>query len=149
MKITEQGMFSVSSTPAQVLALVSNPDFIGRTLPDSKGYQVTAPDTCVVDMRVGVSHIKGVMPTTLKILPLDKDEPLVIRVGAQGLGSRVDMELRFDIQEVEGKAQINWTSDATVSGVLSSVGSGLLRPLAKRNFDAIVMAIQQAIEAAI
>lgn len=149
MKITEQGSFSVSATPERVLILVTDPDFLGRTLPDSKGYRVTGPDTCVVDMKVGVSHIKGVMPTTLTIQPRGAGEPLVVRVGAQGLGSRVDMELKFDIQDASGGADLHWVSDATVSGVLASVGSGLLRPLAKRNFDAIVSAIQEAIEAAI
>ena len=149
MRITEQGTFVVSSTQSQVIALITNPEFIGQTLPDSKGYRLTGPDTCVVEMKVGVSHLKGIMPTTLKILPYKDGEPLVIQVSAQGLGSRVDMELRFDTQGIDEKTQIDWTSDARVSGVLASVGSGLLRPLAKRNFDAIVAAIQEAIEAAI
>lgn len=149
MKITETGNFTVSASPDKVLALVKDPEFLGRTLPDSKGYRVTGPDSCTVDMRVGVSHIKGVMPTTLKIQPQDSGEPLVIKVGAQGLGSRVDMALQFDFQLSDGGTTIDWASDASVSGVLASVGAGLLRPLAKRNFDAIVLAIQEAIEAAI
>ena len=149
MKIKEQGNFSVNAAPARVLSLVSDPDFLGRTLPDSKGYRVTGSDVCVVEMKVGVSHMKGVMPTTLRVLPQAHGEPLCIRVGAQGLGSRVDMELRFDLHDGQGATDIAWVSDATISGVLASVGAGLLRPLAKRNFDAIVSAIQEAIEAAI
>ena len=149
MKITETGSFAVSSSPDRVLALVTEPDFLGRTLPDSKGYRVTGTDSCVVEMKVGVSHIKGVMPTTLKIQPREEWEPLVIKVSAQGLGSRVDMALRFDIAPLDGGTAIDWSSEASVSGVLASVGAGLLRPLAKRNFDAIVGAIQEAIEAAI
>lgn len=149
MKITEQGRFSVKASKARVLQLVTNPDFLGRTLPDSKGYRVTGEDSCVVDMKVGVSHIKGIMLTTLTVRPLEESNPLMIHVAAQGLGSRVDMELGFDIQDLSESTQIDWTSIATVSGVLASVGSGLLSPLAKRNFDAIVGAIQEAIEAAI
>ncbi len=149
MKVTEQGQFVVSASPDHVLQLVTDPDFLGKTLPDSKGYRVTGPASCVVDMKVGVSHIKGVMPTTLTVQPHQPGTPLIIRVGAQGLGSRVDMELGFDIQDLGHSTQLAWTSMATVSGVLASVGSGLLRPLAKRNFDAIVSAIQQAIEQAI
>lgn len=149
MKIAEQGTFSVGAPPERVLELVTDPDFLGRTLPDSKGYRVTSPTSCVVDMKVGVSHIKGVMPATLTVQAHDPGEPLKIRVGAHGLGSRVDMELSFDIQDNGSGTDVRWASDATVSGVLASVGAGLLRPLAKRNFDAIVSAIQEAIEAAI
>lgn len=149
MKINEMGSFTVATVPERVLALITDPDFLGRTLPDSKGYRVTAPDSCVVDMKVGVSHIKGVMPATLTIQPREGDAPLVIKVGAQGLGSRVDMALQFQMEDQGGLTAILWSSDATISGVLASVGAGLLRPLAKRNFDAIVAAIQQAIEAAI
>lgn len=59
------------------------------------------------------------------------------------------MVLQFKMENEAGRTAIAWSSDATISGVLASVGAGLLRPLAKRNFDAIVGAIQQAIEAAI
>lgn len=150
MKMTESGRFMAKASPQRVIQLVADPDFLGRTLPDSKGYQVTGEDSCTVNMKVGVSHIKGVMPTTLTIQskPVE-DEPLVIHVAAQGLGSRVDMDLQFVIQDLGEETQLEWTSEATVSGMLASVGSGLLRPLAKRNFDAIVGAIQEAIEAAI
>lgn len=149
MKITEQGTFEVTASPELVLQLVTDPDFLGKTLPDSRGYRVTGPTSCVVDMTVGVSHIRGMMPTTLTVEPSEKGMPLTIRVGAQGLGSRVDMALTFDIQGGDHATQVAWSSTATVSGVLASVGAGLLRPLAKRNFDAIVGAIQEAIEAAI
>ncbi len=149
MKITEAGQFEVHAHKDRVLTLVRDPEFLGRSLPDSKGYRVTAPDTCVVDMLVGVSHIKGIMPTTLRIQPTRASEPLTIQVSAQGLGSRVDMELTFDIEERDGGTEVNWRSASTISGVLASVGAGLLRPLAKRNFDAIVSAIQAAIEAAV
>lgn len=149
MKISEQGHFAVMASASTVLSFITDPDFLGKTLPDSKGYRVTGSDTCVVDMKVGVSHIRGAMPATLTVGPYASGEPLVIKVNAQGLGSRVDMRLTFDVHEVEGRTEIDWVSDATVSGVLASVGAGLLRPLAKRNFDAIVAAIQGAIEAAI
>lgn len=148
MKITDQGQFSVHAPKERVVQLMTDPDFLGRTLPDSKGYRVTGPDSVVADMKVGVSHIKGVMPTTLTIKAVREGEPLTIRVVAQGLGSRVDMELAFDIKDLNGSSDLDWSSTATVSGMLASVGSGLLRPMAKRNFDAIVGAIRDAIEAA-
>ncbi len=148
MKITDQGQFSVQAQTERVIQLMTDPDFLGRTLPDSKGYRVTSPTSVVADMKVGVSHIKGVMPTTLTIQPVHTGEPVTIRVVAQGLGSRVDMELAFNINGVNGSTELDWSSTATVSGVLASVGSGLLRPMAKRNFDAIVGAIRDAIEAA-
>ncbi|PSR34485.1 MAG: hypothetical protein C7B46_04950 [Sulfobacillus benefaciens] len=148
MKIAENGTFFVHATQQEVLALVTDPEFLARTLPDSKGYRVTGADSAVVDMLIGVSHIKGTMPTTLAILSRDAETPLTVRVTAQGLGSRVDMTLTFQLQEQPEGTQVNWSSDAMISGVLASVGSGLLRPLAKRNFDGIVTAIQEAIEAA-
>lgn len=149
MKVSEQGHFTVTASASRVLSFMTDPEFLGKTLPDSKGYRVTGPDTCVVDMRVGVSHIRGAMPATLTVQPFLPDDPLVVKVSAQGLGSRVDMRLQFDVHEAEGRTEIDWLSDAMVSGVLASVGAGLLRPLAKRNFDAIVEAIQGAIEAAV
>jgi carbon monoxide dehydrogenase subunit G len=145
MRIQESGTFEVLAATDDVTALVANPEFLGKTLPDSTGYEVTGPDSCVVKLKVGVSHIKGVMPAVLTIHPADRADRLSIGVKAQGLGSRVDMQLAFAIQPSNGGTQVSWTSDATVSGVLASVGAGLLRPLAKKNFDAIVTAIQTAI----
>ncbi|MHB1610320.1 MAG: SRPBCC domain-containing protein [Sulfobacillus sp.] len=147
MKMTESGSFAVRSSQEEVLALVTSPEFLAKTLPDSKGYRVTGPESAVVDMLIGVSHIKGTMPTTLTILPQEDADHLNVRVAAQGLGSRVDMTLAFELQRQAEGTLVMWSSDAMISGVLASVGSGLLRPLAKRNFDAIVAAIQAAIEA--
>ncbi len=147
MKMTESGSFAVRSSQEEVLALVTSPEFMGKTWSDSKGYRVTGPESAVVDMLIGVSHIKGTMPTTLTILPQEDADHLNVRVAAQGLGSRVDMTLAFELQRQAEGTLVMWSSDAMISGVLASVGSGLLRPLAKRNFDAIVAAIQAAIEA--
>lgn len=151
MRMTEAGTFSVSTPLPELINRVTDPEFLGRTLPDSKGYDVTGADSCVVRMSVGVSHIRGTMPTTLTIRPYVPGEPLVIAVSASGLGSRVDMTLAFSFRESgegESRVDVSWQSDATISGVLASVGAGLLRPLAKRNFDAMVAAIQSAIEKA-
>lgn len=152
MRLTDQGSFVVHSSVDRLLPLMTSPDFIGRTLPDSKGYTVDGPDRCTVQMAVGVSHVRGVMPTRLVVEPVQEGQPVTVRAEASGLGSRVNLLLHFRLVPLdeagETGVRIEWDSDATVSGLLASVGAGLLRPLAQRNFDAIVRAIQSALEEA-
>jgi carbon monoxide dehydrogenase subunit G len=145
MRIQDQGVFSLPATLTSFRRIMEDPDFLARALPDCRQYEVTGPRSFRAEMAVGVSHLKGAMPATVVIEPGPGEQLPVIRVEAQGLGSRVNLALSFAYQEQPGELTVQWTSDAMVTGMLASVGANLLRPLAQKNFEAIVDAIRTAV----
>ena len=61
------------------------------------------------------------------------------------MGSRIDLRLDFTLSEKDNTVVIDWGSTADVNGLLASVGAGLLRPLTRTKFDAVVNSVQAAL----
>lgn len=144
MKIQDQGQFTVNTSLERLLPLITDPDFMARALPDVKEYKVDGPDSATVKMAVGVSHIRGVLPARFK-LERGKGSTLAVVANASGMGSRIDVRLDFMLNDLTGSVTVDWTSTADVNGTLASVGAGLLRPLARKQFDAVVTSVQTAL----
>jgi carbon monoxide dehydrogenase subunit G len=145
VKIQDQGQFTVNTSLEHLLPLITDPDFMARALPDVKEYTVEGPDSAVVKMAVGVSHIRGVLPARFKLERGAEENKLAVVANASGMGSRIDLRLDFVLSDQTGSVTVDWSSTADVNGTLASVGAGLLRPLARKQFDAVVTSVQTAL----
>jgi len=148
MKISDQGQFTVNTTIEKLMPLITDPDFMARALPDVKEYKVEGPDRASLKMAVGVSHIRGVLPARFKIDRSGGPNKLAVIADASGMGSRIDLRLDFTLSAQDGSVAIDWSSSADVNGLLASVGAGLLRPLTRTKFDAVVNSVQAALSKA-
>jgi carbon monoxide dehydrogenase subunit G len=148
VKISDQGQFTVNSTLEKLMPLITDPDFMARALPDVKEYKVEGPDRASLKMAVGVSHIRGVLPARFKIDRSGGPDKLAVVADASGMGSRIDLRLDFTLKEIDNAVTVDWNSSADVNGLLASVGAGLLRPLTRTKFDAVVTSVQEALSKA-
>jgi carbon monoxide dehydrogenase subunit G len=148
MKLADQGRFTIKTRLDRLMLLITDPDFMARALPDVKEYQVEGPDRASLKIAVGVSHIRGVLPARFRIDRSGGPEKLAVIADASGMGSRVDLRLDFTLTEQDGSVVVDWTSSADVNGMLASVGAGLLRPLTRAKFDAVINSVQSALSQA-
>ena len=145
MRISDQGQFTVNTTLDKLMPLITDPDFMARALPDVKEYKVEGPDRATLKMAVGVSHIRGVLPARFRLDRSGGPGKLAVVADASGMGSRIDLRLDFTLSEKDNSVVIDWGSTADVNGLLASVGAGLLRPLTRTKFDAVVNSVQAAL----
>lgn len=145
MRISDQGQFTVNATLEKLMPLITDPDFMARALPDVKDYKVEGPDRATLKMAVGVSHIRGVLPARFRLDRSGGPGKLAVIADASGMGSRIDLRLDFTLSEKDNSVVIDWGSTADVNGLLASVGAGLLRPLTRTKFDAVVNSVQAAL----
>jgi|GEM_PF-2184239 carbon monoxide dehydrogenase subunit G len=148
MKLADQGRFTIKTRLDRLMPLITDPDFMARALPDVKEYQVEGPDRASLKIAVGVSHIRGVLPARFRIDRSGGPGKLAVIADASGMGSRVDLRLDFTLTEQDGSVVVDWTSSADVNGMLASVGAGLLRPLTRAKFDAVINSVQSALSQA-
>lgn len=145
MRLSDQGQFTVNTTLDRLMPLITDPDFMARALPDVKEYKVDGPDRASLKMAVGVSHIRGVLPAKFRIDRSAGPGKLSVIADAAGMGSRIDLRLDFSLDERDGAVAVDWSSTADVNGMLASVGAGLLRPLTRTKFDAVIGSVQTAL----
>ena len=95
---------------------------------------------------VGVGKVRGSAVITLM---LQGEEPPV-RAAYSGkgklMGSAFDMATSFDLELAEGGGTVvKWVGDLVMFGKLVALAGGLIRPLAKKDIERLVGAIQAAL----
>jgi carbon monoxide dehydrogenase subunit G len=135
----------VNTTAERMMPLITDPDFMARALPDVKEYKVEGPDRASLKMAVGVSHVRGVLPARFRLDRSAGPDKLAVIADASGMGSKIDLRIDFTLSDRDGAVVVDWTSSADVNGLLASVGAGLLRPLTRTKFDAVVTSVREAL----
>jgi carbon monoxide dehydrogenase subunit G len=142
------GQFSVRAAMADVYAFLTDPERIGRHLPDVQGVEVHDADHFTVKARVGISHIKGTM--VMKLTFTDRQPPSATTVVGQGSGlaSVVDMVTSFTLEEsAPGETIVRWRGDMTIGGKLAAFGpQGLLDRVARVNVDQFIAGIRDGLQ---
>jgi carbon monoxide dehydrogenase subunit G len=142
------GQFSVKAAMAEVYDFLTDPERIGRHLPDVQSVEVHDADHFTVKARVGISHIKGTM--VMKLTFVDRKPPSATTVVGQGSGlaSVVDMVTSFTLEEAApGETIVRWRGDMTIGGKLAAFGpQGLLDRVARTNVDQFIAGIRNGLQ---
>jgi carbon monoxide dehydrogenase subunit G len=140
------GVFEVSRGRPEAYAFLTDPANVAAALPDTSIAEVR-PDGFTVEARVGVGPMRGTMSTRLDVVEREPDCRALYRGQARGLGSIVDLSAGFDLEEIPGGGtRVDWSGEANVSGRLASVAGGLLEPLARKNIERFITAVQDRLE---
>lgn len=141
------GSFKVSASRQHVYAFLTDPERVIRSLPDVQSSKIESPEAFDLATRVGVGPMRGVMEMRFRIVDKQPEQRAVFKAQGSGMGSSVDLETGFSLEDVDGQATaINWYGDARIGGRLASVAGGLLEPLAKKNIATFVSAVQRGLE---
>ena len=127
-----EGVFTVAAPRVRVFDAVTDPDKVGRCMPDLRRLDIKQGGEFDAVVGVGVSIIRGDL--SLHFRTLEKEPPTRARMAAHGtgLGSAVDLDMVTELTEVRDGTSMKWTAEASVSGKLASLGQGLIRSQAER-----------------
>ncbi len=142
------GSFTVSSSRDRVYAFLTNPRKVVDALPDIQSSEVEE-DAFTVEARVGVGPMRGTMRVHLKMVVQEPNEHATYRGQSKGMGTTVDLETTFALRDAEnggGGTSVDWSGDARIVGRLASVAGGMLDPLARKNIQTFVNAVQGSLE---
>jgi carbon monoxide dehydrogenase subunit G len=84
------------------------------------------PDTFKAKVKVGISVVKGTMDFDFRIT--EKVPPTSAKlVGTgRGVGSTIDIQTKFTLDEVVSGTKIGWVADVNVGGIMGGLGAKLL-----------------------
>ncbi len=129
----------------RVYKLLTDPNFIARSIPDSQDVKVTGDDRVEAKMKVGISFVTMRMQVNMKIA--DKMAPSHARLLVEGTGSGSNMKITSDFDlEGEGPTTMKWAADADITGVMAGIGSTILKGFAEKKVAEIFKGIKNAME---
>ena len=146
MGIKFDGEFSVAAAPQVVYDLLSDPQKFAPLLPTYKSLEVRDERTADVTVAVGVGKIRGSAVITLTLEGEQPPSRAAYSGKGKVMGSAFDLGTSFDLLPADGGGTVvKWVGDLVMFGKLVALAGGLIKPLAKKDIERLVGAIQSAL----
>ena len=142
MGIKFDGEFTVTSSAADAYAFLADPEKFAPCLPTFDSIEITGPKTSLVKVRIGVGKIRGT--TQIRLELDDADAPDCAAYVGKGsiMGGAFNFTTNFKLQAADAGTVVHWEGDLSMFGKLVSLAGGLIRPLAKKDIDRLIAALQ-------
>jgi uncharacterized protein len=146
MAIKLDGEFEVQRKPEEVYEFLTDPNRFAPLLPDFQSVTVRDATHFNIQVKVGISYIKGTADLNLHLA--DTERPVRAQYRGEGkvAGGNVAIIAGFNLSPVNGGTKVVWQGEAQVFGRLTSVAGGLLEPLGKKNVQKLIDALQAAMK---
>src|SRR5271157_3971671 len=132
-----EGTIEAPISRARFYSLVTNPARVIGFLPDVVDSKVTDSDHFTVKARVGAGPVKGTLDMAFETVERKEGASTTLRGHGQGMQSSVDVTLRISLEDTEKGCTAKWTAEASVGGLLASLGGRLVDGVASKYVAAI------------
>ncbi len=140
------GEFEVERSPEDVYAFLTDAQKFCPLLPDFQALTMRDATHFIVKLNVGISHIRGTAEIKMELAEARPTRALYKGQGTVA-GGNVTMTAGFTLAPVAAGTRVSWTGEAQVVGRIISMAGGLMEPLAKKNIQKLIDALQNALDA--
>lgn len=133
MTLEYNGEELIPAAHDKVWAFVTDPERVGRCLPDVLEVNVHDPTHLDAVVRVGVGPVKGKFKFKIELLPAGTERRIDLKISGGGLGSAVDLTAGADLLDADGGAtRLAWKGQAIARGPVAAVGGRVLDAQAQK-----------------
>lgn len=133
MKLEYNGEELIPAPHDKVWSFVTDPERVGRCLPDVLEVNVHDPTHLDAVVRVGVGPVKGKFKFKIELLPSGTERRIDLKISGGGLGSAVDLTAGADLLDAEdGATRLAWVGQAIARGPVAAVGGRVLDAQAQK-----------------
>jgi uncharacterized protein len=146
MAIQFGGEFQVQKNREEVYDFLTDPNKFAPLLPDFQSMAVQDPTHFTVQVKVGISYIKGTAEVKMELAEAERPSRATYKGLGSVAGGGASMTAGFSLCDGDsGGTKVAWSGEAQVFGKLASVAGGLLEPLAKKNVKKLIDALEAAL----
>jgi carbon monoxide dehydrogenase subunit G len=146
MGIKFDGEFTVTASPQEVYDLLADPQKFAPLLPTYRSLEARDDGTTDVTVEVGVGKIRGSAVITLALEGEEAPRRAAYSGKGKVMGSAFNMLTSFDLEALDGGGtRVRWEGDLSMFGKLVALAGGLIRPIAKKDIQRLIDAIQAAL----
>ena len=133
MNLQNSGEERIPARPDAVWAFVTDPEKVGRCLPDVVDVTVHDPTHLEAVVKVGVGPVRGRFTLKIELLPDSSRRRLDMKISGGGFGSAVDLTAGADVADAgDGTTSLKWTGQAVARGPIAGVGGRVLDAQAQK-----------------
>ena len=133
-----EGSFETPAPRKTVWDFLLNPKDIATCFPDLQSMEVLSPDNFKAKVRVGLSLVKGTMDFDFRTT--DKAPPSSAKLigTGRGVGSTIEIQTGFTIQEAVIGSKVDWVADVNVGGIMAGLGTKLLDSTSSKMVEQVI-----------
>jgi uncharacterized protein len=146
MQLHLEGSNSINSPREKVYSLLTDPNFIARTLPDAEEVRVIDGSSLEAKIKLRIAVVSAALKMKMTISKTEPPAKAALNAEGAGSGSNMKIASRFDLTG-DSPTTMSWSADAEITGVMAGIGSTLLKGFATKKVAEIFSGITKAIEA--
>ena len=133
MNLQYNGEERITASPDAVWAFVTDPEKVGRSMPEVIDVTVQDPTHVEAVVRVAVGPVRGKFKLKVELQPDPSRRRIDLKVSGGGFGSAVDMTAGADVVDAgQGTTLLKWDGRAVARGPVAAVGGRVLDSQAQK-----------------
>ena len=146
MAVEFAGDFVVATPREEAFAVLSDADRFAPLLPTYLSHESCDDGTSDVAVKVGVGKIRGTAIVNLQLTDARKPESAAWAGKGKIMGGAFNLTAAFELDELApGETRVRWRGGLTIFGKLTSLAGGLIEPVARKQIQQLIDAIQNAL----
>ena len=144
-----EGRVEIHAPRPRVWAFVTDPDQVGRCVQGVESIEKLDGGRFRAHAKVGIGFISAKLVVDAEFTEIHEPDDATVLARGHASGSDVGMTAKIVLTDVgEGSTVVDWTADVTLSGMIASVGTGLIDGPATRmvgeTFECIKTKLEKA-----
>jgi carbon monoxide dehydrogenase subunit G len=128
-----KGEEKIPASHPTVWAFVTNPEKVGRCLPEVLDVTVQDATHFEAVVRVAVGPVRGKFKLKVELMPDPAGRRIEMKISGGGFGSAVDLTAGAEIVDSgEGTTTLKWSGQAVARGPVAAVGGRVLDAQAQK-----------------
>jgi carbon monoxide dehydrogenase subunit G len=109
--------------------------------------EVQSPQNFKAKVKVGISVVKGTMDFDFQIVDTVPPSSAKLIGKGQGVGSTIEIQTAFTLQESGAGTKIGWVADVDIGGIMAGLGTKILDSTSRKMVEQVLGNLQDKLKA--
>jgi carbon monoxide dehydrogenase subunit G len=140
-----QGTEELKVPRSVVFSKLCDPKVLAQSIPEASEVSVSQDGEISCNVKVRISLVQSSMKVKMKVLEASPETGVKVVSTATGAGSNAEVIATFKLSGAE-TTRVDWSATARLSGLMSGLGTSMLRNYASKLVDSVVTNLKSMIE---
>ena len=148
MAIIFEGEFEAARSREKTFEFLADTQKFAPCLPTFVSLEMEEDGSATVKIKIGIGKVRGI--ATINLVLEESESPARAQYSGKGkvMGSAFNLISGFDLEEIDGSTLVKWSGELKMFGKLVALAGGLIKPIAKKDIQRLIEALQIALNPA-
>jgi carbon monoxide dehydrogenase subunit G len=142
------GQYILPAPPAEVWALLTDPNRLAKLLPGCERLDPDGPDRFKAAVKFGIAAISGKYAGTLEFSEKKPAKSMRMKLSGRGIPGFVEGTGHVELSDKGGQTELRYTGEAQVGGMIAAVGQRMMEGAARKIVDEFFAAAAEELKKA-